>query len=61
MGALLAGTHYRGDFEERLKVVRSMKQRMPSYLSTRFICLSVQVRQPMVQWMHPTFKASPSI
>lgn len=38
MGALLAGTRYRGDFEERLKAVvsNSRKSRTRSCSSTRF-------------------------
>ena len=51
MGSLLAGTKYRGDFEQRLKTV--LKQ-LPSCSSTKSTPSSGQVRPLAARWMPPT-------
>jgi ATP-dependent Clp protease ATP-binding subunit ClpA len=56
MGALLAGTKYRGDFEKRLKSVLTALKKVPnaSCSSTRSTPSSVPVRPRAAPWMRPT-------
>jgi ATP-dependent Clp protease ATP-binding subunit ClpA len=56
MGSLLAGTRYRGDFEERLKQVVKELEDLPGAVcsSTRSTPSSVPAPPPAGQWMHPT-------
>jgi hypothetical protein len=57
MGALLAGTRYRGDFEERLKqVVKEIEDYPMARLcsSTRSIRSSAPVPRQAGRWMPPT-------
>ena len=56
MGALLAGTKFRGDFEERLKrVIKELEGRItPSSSSMKSTRSSARARYPAVPWMHPT-------
>ena len=61
MGALLAGTKYRGDFEQRLKAVLKQMKNNPNG-----ICLSmnpppslVPVRHRAARWMHRTCSSLP--
>ena len=53
MGALLAGTRYRGDFEERIKAVLKEIEKIDNsiYLSMKFILLLVLVLLQGEQWM----------
>ncbi len=57
MGALLAGTKYRGDFEKRLKAVLKQLEgpaRARSCSSTRSTPSSAPVRRRAGRWMRPT-------
>ena len=56
MGALLAGTRYRGDFEERLKaVIKELEpSTAPSCSSTRSTPSSARAPPPAGRWTHRT-------
>jgi ATP-dependent Clp protease ATP-binding subunit ClpA len=56
MGALLAGTKYRGDFEQRLKAVLKQLKDNPtaSCSSTRSTPSSAPARRRAARWMRPT-------